>query len=169
MQSFRSIHYPTRKSRFGVLQDNAMPFYGAFILLVMVGTLLRSNQGKDVTIFTSVGMGLAVLFGNFFAQVRMRRRIAEIFFTGETFSLVSIYDIAYKQPTAAFPLRFANPRRDGNLIELHYTDLVLTLRREDWGEEFDLIWNWLSEPRESNSGPFNMGPFSSTSSWDVTV
>jgi hypothetical protein len=160
MQSFKSIHYPTRKSRFAVLQDNAMPFYAGFILLVMVGTVLRSQSGKEIPIFTAVGIAIAIVLGNFFAQVKMRRNIAEIFFTGETFSLVSIYDIAYKQPTAAFPLRFANAHRVGDHIELHYTDLVLMLKREDWGEEFDLIWNWLSEPREDTPTSFT-----STSSW----
>ncbi len=154
MESFRSRNYPSRKSPFVALQESAMPFYGGFMLFVMAVVILRMNSGHDVLWFGTIGALLSVILGNFFAQVRMRRQIAEIFFTGETFSIISIYDIIYKQPAESFPLRFANPTRTNHEIQLHYKDQVMQLHREDWGEEFDLIWNWLIADRSTPESGF---------------
>ena len=85
----------------------------------------------------------ALILGNIVAYVTLKKQIAEVFFVGDSFSLISTYDILFKEPHRSFPIHLANPTRNADLIQLHYEDQIIMLKREDW-DEFELIWNWLT-------------------------
>jgi hypothetical protein len=140
--SFRSQHYPRTTNTFLVTQEYAGRYYMVLIFIVLIGAVIRSYKDKEMIIFTVVALILCILLGNLLAQVKMRRSIAEIFFVNDGFSIISVHDILHQSPKRSFPLKFANPTRTENEIQFHFEDQILTIRREDWGEEFDLIWNW---------------------------
>ena len=119
-----------------------MTYYAAISFMVMLGAVLRMNAGKDILWFGLIGEAIAIFMGNILATASMKRRIAEVLFVSESFSLISVHDILYKTPPVSFPLKFANPVRQGDQIQVHYQDQVLMLKKEDF-DDFDLIWNWL--------------------------
>lgn len=122
-----------------------MKFYAMFAFVVMMLSVLRLQSGKGILWFTLIGMALAAILGNFFADGQMERRVAEILFVNESFSVISVRDAINKGPKGSFPLEFANPHRTDDTLTFSYEDRIITLRREDWGEEFDLIWNWFNQ------------------------
>lgn len=146
MASFRSAHYPTGRSTFVITQEYAMRYYLTLLFIVLVIGVIRSSKGfevRDMTIFVAVSVLVSLFIGNVLAKAKLRRSIAEIFFVNDGFSIISVHDILHQSPKRSFPLKFANPRRTQDEIEFHWEDQIMTLRREDWGDEFDLIWNWL--------------------------
>lgn len=142
MTSFRSQHYPRSKNTFMVTQEYAGRYYMVLMLIVLIGAVIRTYKDRDMVIYSIAALIICILLGNLFAQVKMRRSIAEIFFVNDGFSIISVHDILHQSPKRSFPLKFANPTRNNDAIQFHFEDQILTLRREDWGEEFDLIWNW---------------------------
>lgn len=142
MTSFRSQHYPRSKNTFMVTQEYAGRYYMVLMLIVLIGAVIRTYKDRDMIIYSIAALVVCVLLGNLFAQVKMRRSIAEIFFVNDGFSIISVHDILHQSPKRSFPLKFANPTRSNDVIQFHFEDQILTLRREDWGDEFDLIWNW---------------------------
>lgn len=142
MASFRSEHYPRSKNTLLVTQEYAGRFYLVLVFIVLIAAVIRSYKDKEMIVFSIVALVLCLILGNLFAQVKMRRSIAEIFFVNDGFSIISVHDILHQSPKRSFPLKFANPTRTQDEIQFHFEDQILTLRREDWGEEFDLIWNW---------------------------
>lgn len=145
IMSFRSRHYPTAKSTFFVTQEYAMRYYAILAMILMIGVMLRVYAKLDIVIFGIVGAGLCLLLGNLFAQVQLKRKIAEIFFVNDGFSIISIHDILHQSPKRSFPLRFANPTRSDDMIQFHFEDQILQIKKEDWGEEFELIWDWFNQ------------------------
>jgi hypothetical protein len=142
MTSFRSTNYPQRRSIFLVTQEYAMRYYMVLLMFVMVGVMLQINAQKN-PVYLGVGGSIAsILLGNLLAHVKLRRSIAEIFFLNDGFSIISVYDILHQSPKRSFPLRFANPTRTEDQIQFHFEDQIMHLKREDWGDEFDLIWSW---------------------------
>ena len=142
MTSFRSQHYPRSKNTFMVTQEYAGRYYMVLMLIVLIGAVIRTYKDRDMVIYSIAALVICILLGNLFAQVKMRRSIAEIFFVNDGFSIISVHDILHQSPKRSFPLKFANPTRSNDIIQFHFEDQILTLRREDWGDEFDLIWNW---------------------------
>lgn len=142
--SFRSRDYPRRAQPFLIQQEYAIRYYAILTFLVMIAVMLRVNAGKDPLYFGLVGAGLAIFLGNLMAGVQVRRKIAEIFFVNDGFTIISIHSALSQTPTRPFPLRFANPTRTEGTIQFHYEDQIMTLKREDWPEDFDLIWNWFN-------------------------
>lgn len=129
-----------------------MQYYGIFFFTIMILVVTRIYYQKDVFWIGIIG-GIGGLFlGNLFGSVKMNRKKAEILFVGETFSIISVNDIAFKTEFTNFPLRLANPTRSQDVIQIHYTDQIMELKREDWGEDFELIWEWLNQTPPSNSG-----------------
>jgi hypothetical protein len=124
-----------------VVQEYAMSYYAGLSFIVMLGAVLRINAGKDILLFALIGEGVAIFLGNVLSTAAMKRKIAEVLFVSESFSLISVHDLVYKSPPLSFPLKFANPVRMGDTIQVHYLDQVLTLKKEDF-DDFDLIWNW---------------------------
>ena len=155
MMSFRSRHYPTRKQFFLVQQEYAIRYYAVLTFLVMIVVMLRVNAGKEPIYFGLIGETIAILLGNLIANVSLRKLVAEIFFVNDGFSVISIHAALTQTPTQSFPLRFANPTRTPNSIQFHYEDQIMTLKREDWGEDFDLIWNWFQQ-QNTNSMDFTI-------------
>lgn len=145
MMSFRSSNYPRSSQAFKVTQEYAMRYYAIFLFLVMAMVVLRLERGQETVIFGLLGVGLAILLGNMMARVQLKRKIAEIFFVNDGFSVISIYDIVHQSPKRSFPLKFANPTRDETRIQFHFEDQIMHIKKEDWGDEFDLIWNWLNQ------------------------
>lgn len=131
-----------------MMQEYAMQYYAIFMMVVVIGVLMRIALGKTVLIFAIVGFLLSLGLGNMVAYVQLRRNFAEIFFLQGHFSLISVYEILYQQNNVVFPLKYANARNYGDSITFHYNDQVITIRRKDW-EDFDLIWNWLEEGQKS--------------------
>lgn len=142
--SFKSKHFPKSSNPVTVLQENAIRFYAMFNIVVLIGVMIRLQSNLPVFWFAVIGVILSIAFGNFAAYINLKNRVAEIFFVGESFSMISVYEIIRKVPSKSFPLKFANPVRTENEIQIHYRDQVMVLKRDDW-EEFDLIWNWLSQ------------------------
>lgn len=143
MISFKSKHYPRTAQSFVILQEHAMRYYGIFMSIVMLLVMLRFYFQKDFFWVAIIGASVALIMGNAAAYATLRRRVAEILFVGDTFSLISVYDIVFKQPNTSFPLRLANPVRVEQGIEIHYEDQVLTLKASDW-EDLGVIWDWLT-------------------------
>ncbi len=143
--SFRSRHYPPKRSAFLVQQDYALRYYAILTFLVMVIVMLRINAGKDPLLIGVIGEAIAILLGNIIANVQLRKKIAEIFFVNDGFSVIPIHSALHQVPAQSFPLRFANPTRTVNTIQFHYEDQIMVLKRDDWGEDFDLIWNWFNQ------------------------
>jgi hypothetical protein len=144
MASFRSQHYPRSTNTLLVTQEYAGRYYFVLAMIVLIGAVIRSYKSKEMIIYSIVALVLCVLLGNLFAQVKMRRSIAEIFFVNDGFSIISVHDILHQSPKRSFPLKFANPTRTNDEIQFHFEDQIMTLKREDWGDEFDLIWNWFT-------------------------
>lgn len=145
MTSFRSRDYPRSRQRFVIQQEYALRYYAMFAIVVMIGVAIRLNAQKEVTLFGIIGAGIAILLGNLMAHVQLKRKIAEIFFVNDTFSVINVHDILHQSEPQSFPLRFANPVREGDRISFHYEDQIMYINREDWGDEFDLIWNWFNQ------------------------
>jgi hypothetical protein len=149
MKHFRSSHYPSNTRRFLVLQELALRYYGIFSVFIMIGVLamLSAKQPGDVMFwFVMIGMFFGLILGNMMAYVKMRKSWAEIFFVGNSFTLLSAYDILYGAEPFNFPIAYANPNRNSRKpdeIHLHYGDQIVVLHRKDW-EDFDLIWAWLN-------------------------
>lgn len=148
MMSFRSSNYPRSSQAFRVTQEYAMRYYAIFFFLVMAVVVIRLEQGhntQDTVLFGLIGTMVAILLGNLMARVQLKRKIAEIFFVNDGFSVISIYDIVHQTPKRSFPLKFANPTREEDRIQFHFEDQIMHIKKEDWGDEFDLIWNWLNQ------------------------
>jgi len=120
-----------------------MRYYAFFMLMVMLGVLMKIYLGQGILWFSIVGTALALGLGNILAYAKLRRDIAEIFFLEKHFSVISVYEILFGRNQQVFPLIYANPVLGNDVISIHYNDQVLQLQRDDW-EDFDLIWNWLS-------------------------
>ena len=141
-------------------QEYAMQYYGFFMIAVMLGvmvTVANGGGGRSMIMWSLVAMGIALLMANAMAYAKLRRTYAQIFFVDDHFSLISVYDILYQKENHAFPLNYANPTHHGNEIQLHYADQIVSLKRADWEEDFDLIWNWL------NAKPSTPGTYWNTS------
>ena len=149
MTRFRSRNYPTSTRKFLIVQELALRYYGIISVFIMIGVLamLQSKQeGNTIIWFVIGGMFVALIMGNMLAFVKLRKAWAEIFFVGNTFTLLSTYDILYGAEPVSFPVQFSNASRSAqnpDVIQLHYSDLIVTLNRDDW-EDFDLIWSWLN-------------------------
>ena len=109
----------------------------------MIGVLVKLTYRQPIFWFAFVGAALALALGNAVAYVMMHRKKAEIFFVGDSFSIISVSEITSKTPIPSFPIKFANPSRVGSDIHLHFQDEVVILKRDDW-EELDLIWDYLN-------------------------
>lgn len=145
IMSFRSKHYPKSASAFRIRQETAMRYYAGLFFVVMIGAVLRIQAGHDGLVFGVVGIVLATILGNVIARVQLRRNIAEIFFINDGFSIISIEDILQQSAKRSFPLRFADPTRTATQIQFNFEDQIITLNKEDWDAEFDLIWTWLTQ------------------------
>lgn len=146
MESFRSNHYPRNTNLFRVQQEYALRYYAILTFVVMIVVILRVNAGKDPLWAGVIGEAVAIALGNIAANVQLRRHIAEIFFVNDGFSVISVHAALTQTPTQSFPLKFANPTRTDHSIQFHYEDQIMVLKREDWGEDFDLIWNYFNRP-----------------------
>jgi len=142
MHSFKSKYYPGKKMRWRIFQEQAMRHYAILAFVVMLFTLVRMVQNKEILVFTLVALALALFVANLMAVVSLRRQVAEIFFTQEHFAVLSVYDVLFKHEIKSFPLQYANPVRENNAISFHYFDRVLTLKSNDW-DTFDLICTYL--------------------------
>lgn len=147
MTSFQSKNFPTSKNGILVLQGFAMQYIAGFNVVLMLGILVKvvsQGAGMDILWIAVIGELIAVGLGNLLAYAKLKKAYAQIFFVNEHFSLISVYEILFKRENNAFPLRYANPRLDGeqNIMTIHFNDQIITLRREDW-EEFDLIRDYL--------------------------
>ncbi len=151
MTSFRSGHYPRSKNTFLITQEYAMRYYLVLMFIVLVGAVIRSMKEKEMIIYIILALVACIFLGNLLAHVKLRRSIAEIFFVNDAFSIISVHDILHQSPKRSFPLRFANPTRTQDEIQFHFEDQIMHLKREDWADEFDLIWNWF------NSSTLEMG------------
>ncbi len=143
MTSFKSKYYPRSSSKWLVYQEYAMRFYAFFMLVIMLGVLVKIYLGEGILWFSMIGTVVSLGLGNILAYAKLKRDIAEIFFLDKHFAIISVYEILFGRKQQVFPLMYANAVMGQEEIVLHYNDQVLQLHKEDW-EDFDLIWNWLS-------------------------
>lgn len=148
---FRSGNYPKSSSGFAVLQEYAMTYYAIFVMSVMIFVVARIYYQQSVFWIGVIGGLGAVFLANMFAYVRMHRKVAEILFVNDNFSVISVYDIVFAGELTNFPLRFANPARMSEGIQIHYTDQIIMLKREEW-EDLDVIWTWLNQQPPAPGG-----------------
>lgn len=152
MISFKSKQYPTSRRGFVILQEYAMQAYGVLMMFVILAVMVRVAVGKPVLWMAIIGVAFALLIGNLYAYVQLRKTTAEIFFVNDHFSIISVYEILFEEgQRTAFPLPYASPKRYPDKITLHYHDQIMSLNKDDW-DEFDLIWNWLTEGRQVVGG-----------------
>ena len=124
-----------------------MQYYAAFNMIIMLGIIVKVISGGfgssmiwGIVIAELVAVGL----GNLFAYGKLRRSIAEILFVDDHFSLISVYDLVNEKKPNAFPLIYANPSMlSEDVISIHFNDQVINLKRANWGEEFDLLCDYL--------------------------
>lgn len=128
-----------------IRQEYTFRFYAVTLFIAMVAIILRMSYGQEILIFGAIAIVVAFLIGAVMGKVALRRNVAEIFFINDGFSIICIDDILDKKPQRTFPLRFASPSRHQDQIQLNYDDQVIVLKQEDWGGDFDLIWNWLTQ------------------------
>ncbi|MBX7240290.1 MAG: hypothetical protein K1X92_00980 [Bacteroidia bacterium] len=150
MKSFKSHHYPDSRQKFLIIQENAIYYYGFFMIIVMLGLVLRMFSGESILLFGVVGVFLSMGLGNIAAVVKLKKTYAEIFFVGEHFSIISIYDILFAKEKQAFPLRYASPNRNGDEIHFTFNDQIIVFKKEDW-EKFDEIWAAFFELPETSA------------------
>lgn len=120
-----------------------MQFYGAGMLLVMLGVMLKVYLGQNVLGFALIGTVLSLLLGNLLAYSQLKRQVAEVFFLDKHFAVLSVYEILFGHENHVFPLHYASPSRDGTTLSIHYLDRIVQLQKKDW-EDFELIWDWFS-------------------------
>lgn len=145
IMTFRSRHYPRNSSPFMIRQEYSFRYYAVTLFIAMVAILLRMSYKQEVLLFGGISILLAFAVGMLMGKVALRRNIAEIFFINDGFSVICIDDILDKKPQRTFPLRFASPSRHQNQIHVNFDDQVVVLKQEDWGGDFELIWNWLTQ------------------------
>lgn len=138
MDSFRSRHYPLKKKRWRIFQEQAMRHYAILASIVMLITLVRMVQHKEILMFTLLGLAIGLGIANLMAVVSLRRQVAEVFILQEHFAVLSVYDILFEQETRSFPLIMASPARENDHLSFHYFDRIITLKAGDW-ENFDLL------------------------------
>lgn len=138
MDSFRSRYYPLRKKRWRIFQEQAMRHYAILASVVMLITLVRMVQHKEILWFTLIGLAIGLAIANIMAVVSLRKQVAEVFILQEHFAVLSVYDILFEQETKSFPLIMASPNREGDRLSFHYFDRIVTLNGGDW-ENFDLL------------------------------
>ena len=148
MTNFKSKYYPHTAQKIVVIQEYALRYYATFFTLFMIFILLRIMSGKEIILESLLGAAGSIILGNIFAYGSMKRRIAEIFFVNDSFTVVSVHDILYTKPGQSFPLRMANPFRSGSEIQFTYGDQIMRIQQEDW-EGFDVIWQWLNPSPET--------------------
>ncbi|MEO0581836.1 MAG: hypothetical protein AAF135_06425 [Bacteroidota bacterium] len=147
MTSFRSKLYPTSTNRVRVVQESSMQYYAGLNVLIMLYVIAAISTGDfsfnllwQVVIMEVIAVGL----GNMLGRARLHRNYAEIFFVGDHFSLISVYEVVTERKNHAFPMMYASPSMnpEGDQLTFHFNDQVITLRRKDW-EEFDLIADYM--------------------------
>jgi hypothetical protein len=156
-KSFKSKRYPRNRNRLFITQEYAMEYYGMFTLVVMLGVMVaiaNGNMGRGLLAWALIGEVLALLLANGMAYGKLKRSYAQIQFINDHFSLISVHDILHENAQHAFPLKYANPSRGKDFIQLHYNDQIVQLKEEDWGEDFEMIWSWLvaEPPPQGGSG-----------------
>lgn len=140
MNSFRSRHFPSSKNPIMLVQEYAMYYYAVFMIFLLMAIVLKMFAGNGSIMGLGIGgVLIAMGFGNVAAVVTLRKTYAQIFFVGEHFSLISVYDILFPKQKPAFPLRYANATRTQDTLSFHFNDQIITLVRADW-EDLDLIW-----------------------------
>lgn len=120
-----------------------MTHYSWLSFVVILFTLIRMVQHKDILVFGIGGMAIALILANLLAVVSLRRQVAEIFFLQEHFALITVWDVLFTQETKTFPLHLANPSREADQVSFHYFDRVVVLKSADW-DTFELICSYLS-------------------------
>ena len=120
-----------------------MQYYAGLSLIVMLGVIVKVYAGQPILWFAVIGFAVSLILGNMMAYVQLKRSIAEIFFLNEHFSIISVYEILFQRNNHVFPLIYANPRKHGDHISIHFNDQIINLYEKDW-EEYELIWNWLN-------------------------
>ncbi len=145
MTSFRSRFYPSHTNALMLRQEHAMNYYAGFTAALMLGILVMVVSGKGtfaLLAFSLIGAVVSIVMGNVLAGVKLNRLPAEIFFIEDQFSLISVQALLDQSEHEVFPLAYASAISNGNVLQFHFQDQVLTIRREDW-EEFDLICQWM--------------------------
>ena len=97
MDSFRSRYYPLRKKRWRIFQEQAMRHYAILASVVMLITLVRMVQHKEILWFTLIGLAIGLAIANIMAVVSLRKQVAEVFILQEHFAVLSVYDILFEQ------------------------------------------------------------------------
>lgn len=143
MNSFKSKHYPNRKSKWLIFQEKAMIHFGRLSMIVMLLTLLRVFRNQEILLFAVIGFSISLALANLMAIVSMRRQVAEIFFLQEHFAMLSVWDVLFTRESKTFPLELTNFSREENQASFHYFDRVVVLKPQDW-DAFDLICSYLS-------------------------
>lgn len=126
-----------------------MQYYAAFAAILILGIMTAVVSGAaEIPLLVGGLVGLLASAGlaNVLAGVKLRNSYAQIFFLDDHISVLSVYDILYSNQPHAFPLQYTNPQRSGELIQIHYGDQILSLKQEDWGEDFEQIWVRLLSP-----------------------
>jgi hypothetical protein len=122
-----------------------MQYYAAFnmiLMLIILVQIISGAGGMMLALWGLAGELVAIALGNWLAYGRMRRSYAEIFFVGDHFSLISVYEMLFsrQEQRPAFPLAYANAglSPEGDVLTFHFNDQVISLYRRDW-DNFDLM------------------------------
>lgn len=81
-----------------------------------------------------------ILLCNYLASVNMKGTWAELYFVGDTFTLLSVHDVLNAEAAGqrSFPISMSNPNEHKKELHIAYGDFIARLDPEDW-EDFEAL------------------------------
>lgn len=113
--------------------------FSALMLIILLLMALHES------IFWTGVLGIfgVAVFANVLALINMRRRPAMVGLDEQSFFIMSVYDVVFKEEVETFPLPYANVKARGHTMTLTYHDKVMTLKAQEWPDWPHLVANLL--------------------------
>jgi hypothetical protein len=142
MTRFTSKHFPRSANPLILVQETAMRYYAGFAMVLMVFLIVRASEQRDILWFGVLGFAGCIALGNIAAIASIRKKMGQIFFVNDSFTILSVYDISFGKNKPSFPIELASVQYHPNSISFHYFDRIIELKRDEW-EQIDLIATYL--------------------------
>ena len=138
-EQYKSDHHPGERGSVVVWQEYARDAYLTlfFVLAALIYQRLVTESG--VLIPGVIGIFTIITLSNIYGWIKMRNTFVEAGFTGDKFYLKNVYDVIKEKEPLMFPLMYANPRKEGNQLWVHYYGRVIPISLSEWDEPGELI------------------------------
>lgn len=139
METYYSLNHPGESASMVVWQEYAREAYLAlfFILAALIYQRLVVDGG--VLLVGITGIFVIVGLSNVYGWVKMRKTFVEAGFTGDKFYLKNVYDVIQNKRPLMFPLMYANPKKEGDRLWVHYYGRVIPLNLQEWEDPKELL------------------------------